>query len=118
MPVTKRTLHDKMLQLEGVDKVQENDKTTDDMVRDLWHWAFGNGRPGVEARVQKLENNDALQATRDDIGCSEDRMDLRIRDVANRVDALSRSMNVHEVIKLAVIIAAIVAASQGIFTGV
>ena len=93
----------------------QEEKTTDDMVRDLWHWAFGNGRPGVEERVQTLENNDALQATRDDVGCSEERTDMRIRDVAQRVDAMRRDMNIHELVKLVVVVGAIVGAAQGLF---
>lgn len=96
----------------------QKEKTTDDMVRDLWHWAFGNGRPGVEQRLQKLEENDALQVTRDDIGCTEDRIDVRMHQLSNRIDAMRRDMNIHEVIKLAIVVAAVVAATQGIFTGV
>lgn len=93
----------------------QDDKTTDDMVRDLWHWAFGNGRPGVEARVQTLEANDPLQATREDVGCSEERTDMRIRDVAFRVDAMRRDMNIHELVKLVVLVGAVIGAAQGIF---
>ena len=93
----------------------QEEKTTDDMVRDLWHWAFGNGRPGVEQRVQKLEENDVLQATRRDVGCSEERTDMRIRDVAQRVDAMRRDMNIHELVKLLVLVGAVVGAAQGLF---
>lgn len=104
--------------------------TSDDMIRELYHWAFGNGRPGIEQRVGLLETGQKDNATRSDIGCIEtdvdghmqrleQRVELRIQALDQKIDesfrALTRQLNAHEVIKLMLIIGTIVAATRGVF---
>ena len=77
-------------------------RSTDDLIRDLWQWAFGNGRPGVEQRVKELED-----AQRDNFT----RMDAR--DLECKIDKLHKMLNIHEVLKLVLIAGAVLALLKG-----
>ena len=93
----------------------QNELAVEEMVRDLWHWAFGNGRIGVEKRVKVLEDLQVHNATLSDVNRIEDKMSERLESMENKIDAIRKNMNINELIKLAVIIGAIVAGARGFF---
>lgn len=106
--------------------------TTDDMIRELYKWAFGNGRAGVEQRLTALEEERRGNATTTDIGkleakmgCDMDQIEMKLEARMDVIDAkidlkfrdLTRQINTHEVLKLLLIIATIIAAARGYFGG-
>jgi hypothetical protein len=106
--------------------------TTDDMIRELYKWAFGNGRPGVEHRLSLLEEERRGTATTKDIGhleakmgCDMDQIEAKLEARMDVIDAkidlkfrdLTRQINTHEILKLLLLIATIVAAARGYFGG-
>lgn len=91
------------------------DMSTQDMVTDLWKWAFGNGKRGVEDRLSTLEDLQVENATRQDLRILESRIDNRIGRVEDKIDKLNKSLNIHEMIRLAVIVGTVVASARGLF---
>lgn len=101
------------------------------MIEDLYRWTFGDGRPGAEERLAKLEEAQLINATRHDVGCidldikhrlsecwgrHDDRLarieasfDTRFTRIQNMMAQSQRTINVHEVLKLVLLAAAVVA---------
>ena len=86
------------------------ERTPDEMIHDLWHWAFGNGRKGVEARLEDLEEFRRDIATKTDVSCAEADFEKKIDKLDAKLDALTKVLNIHEIIKLVLIVASVVAA--------
>lgn len=88
-------------------------RSTDDLIKDLWQWAFGNGRPGIESRVKNLEDRQQDNATRADLESTEKKLDARIDRLETKIDSLRSAMNFHEILKLVVIVAAVLVLLKG-----
>ena len=95
--------------------MQQNGLAVEEMVRDLWHWAFGNGRMGVETRVKSLEDSQINNATLSDINRIDEKMSKKMDSLEGKIDSIRHTMNINELIKLVVIIGAIVAGARGFF---
>lgn len=94
---------------------------TEEMVRALYKWAFGNGRKGVEQRLSHLEELQVVNAVQQDIHDLESKMssdmdamhnhlNRRFDQIDRKMDKIPTQLNLHEMIKLGVIVAGIVIA--------
>ena len=62
-----------------------NNLTTEQMVTALYHWAFGSGGKGVEARLAHLEKMQTTNVTQRNLGHAED-------DITRRIEALAKQV--------------------------
>ena len=103
-----------------------SDTTADEMLRDLWHWAFGNGRKGMEQRIAHLESLHEQQATKVELRQVDDRVESRLCALEAKIDSLRADAVAYQrvastadtmkfVITIMTIVLAAVSAAQGWF---
>jgi hypothetical protein len=93
--------------------IMDGRRSTDDLIKDLWQWAFGNGRPGIEDRVKCLEDRQLDNATRADVEALEKKVHQKIDRLETKIDGIRAAINFHEILKLVVIVGAVLVLLKG-----